>query len=282
MQWCANVDPARIAALALQVFDRMPAEGKGVDQIRDQCCNIFSGLGIWHEEPASLGVIERMLNAPGEYHRDLSRVIFDLSAWFQEENEGVRTRTFELLERILDVLLAAARAIDATLSGQTFDALPKADQERFGGHIKNIDSVAMCLHLHSGAPRGNQSTDLQPDEKFYRSAKPLLEKLAVMGHPHTAHSVIETLVHFAPVDPPGVLLLIAEVLKSASAQNYHYEQLGEELIVRLVERYLAEYRPMLRERHDCHAALMGILEIFVRVGWPDAHQLTYRLSEIYR
>ena len=72
------------------------------------------------------------------------------------------------------------------------------------------------------------------------------------------------------------------MLKAASAQNYHYEQLGEELIVRLVERYLAEYRPMLRERLDCHAALMGILEIFVRVSWPDAHQLTYRLSEIYR
>jgi hypothetical protein len=38
---------------------------------------------------------------------------------------------------------------------------------------------------------------------------------------------------------------------------------------------------MLRERLDCHAALMGILEIVVRVGWPDAHQFTYRLSEIY-
>jgi len=35
-------------------------------------------------------------------------------------------------------------------------------------------------------------------------------------------------------------------------------------------------------RADCHAALMGILESFVRVGWPDPHQLTYRLSEIYR
>lgn len=54
------------------------------------------------------------------------------------------------------------------------------------------------------------------------------------------------------------------------------------MIVRLGERYLAQYRPTLRERLDCHAALMGILEILVRVCWPDAHQLAYRLGEIYR
>jgi hypothetical protein len=70
-----------------------------------------------------------------------------------------------------------------------------------------------------------------------------------MQHPHTAHSVIETLVYFAPVDPVGILLLIGEVVKASSAQGYHYEQL---------------------------------LDVFVRVGWPRAHQLTYRLNEIYR
>jgi len=282
LQGCANVDPPRVAALALRVFERMPEDGDGVNQVRDQCCNLFSGLGIWHQEPVSLSVLERMLSSPGEFRGDLSRVIFDLSAWLHEKNEDVRTRTFQLLDRILDVLLASARAVDAALGNAPFGTLPEAEQERYGGFLKNIDSIAMRLHLNSGATRGNQSSNVPPDAGFYRSAKPLLQKLAAMGHPHTAHSVVETLVHFVPVDPPGVLLLIAEVLRAASAQNYHYEQLGEELIVRLIERYLAEYRPMLRERPDCHAALMEILDIFVRVGWPQAHQLTYRLGEIYR
>ncbi len=103
-----------------------------------------------------------------------------------------------------------------------------------------------------------------------------------MWHPHAAHSVIDTLVYFAPVDPVGVLLLIGEVVKASSAHGYQYEQLGEELIVRMVERYLAEYRPILREHRECHTVLMEILDVFVRVGWPRAHQLTYRLGEIYR
>ena len=122
---------------ALQVFDRMPAEGRGVADVRDQCCNIFSGLGIWRQEAASLAVFERLIGAPDEYHRDLSRVIFDLSAWLLEEDEEIRKRAFGLLERILDALLAVARAMDATLGGRPFDTLPKQEQERYGGYLKN-------------------------------------------------------------------------------------------------------------------------------------------------
>ena len=68
----------------------------------------------------------------------------------------------------------------------------------------------------------------------------------------------------------------------SAANNYQYEPLAEELIVKTVERYLAEFRPLLREHPECHVALMEILDIFVRVGWPQAHGLTYRLGDIYR
>jgi hypothetical protein len=77
-----------------------------------------------------------------------------------------------------------------------------------------------------------------------------------------------------------VLLLIGEAIKASSAHGYQYEQL--QLIVRMVERYLADFRPLLREHRECNAALMEILDVFVRVGWPGAHQLTYRLNSIYR
>jgi hypothetical protein len=38
----------------------------------------------------------------------------------------------------------------------------------------------------------------------------------------------------------------------------------------------------LREHPEGNVALMEILDIFVRVGWPRALQLTYRLGDIYR
>jgi hypothetical protein len=88
--------------------------------------------------------------------------------------------------------------------------------------------------------------------------------------------------YFINVDPPGVLLLISEAVAAGNEYGYQYETLAEGLMVGIVERYLAEYRPLLRERKDCHTALMRILDVFVRVGWPSAHQLTYQLSDIYR
>lgn len=140
-----------------QVVGARPA---GVARVRDQCCNIVTGLAIWRQEAASLAVIERLIGAPDEYHRDLGRVIFDLSAWFLEEDEEIRQQAFGLLERILDALLAAARAMDATLGGRPFDTLPKEEQERYGEFLKNIDEIAMRLYLNSGAVRGNPPVDI--------------------------------------------------------------------------------------------------------------------------
>jgi hypothetical protein len=53
-------------------------------------------------------------------------------------------------------------------------------------------------------------------------------------------------------------------------------------MVRLVERYLAEHRPLLREDDECRRILLEVLDIFVQAGWPQARRLTYRLEEIFR
>ena len=282
LQWYASADPPRVARMTLAIFDRLPAEGPGVRDVQDQCCNVFSGLAIWREDPTCLGIIEKMTSSPAQYRLELGHIIFDLSAWLQEKKQDVRKRTFDLLERILDVNLEAARVMDPELDGRTYDALTKTDQDLYGAFLKNIDEVALRLYLISGALSDRQFEPLPSDPNFYELAKPLLVKLASIGHPYTAHHVIETLIYFTSVDPPGVLLLVSDVVRAGSAQGYHYEQLGEEAVVRMVKRYLSEYRTMLREHRECHAALMQILDVFVRVGWPQAHQLTYRLGEIYR
>ena len=60
------------------------------------------------------------------------------------------------------------------------------------------------------------------------------------------------------------------------------ESLAVSLIVRLVERYLGEYRPLLSAKVECQQTLLDILNIFVEAGWPQARQLTYRIDEIFR
>jgi hypothetical protein len=119
-------------------------------------------------------------------------------------------------------------------------------------------------------------------DAFYPHARSMLSKLASIGHPHTAHKTMELLAYLSPVDPAGTLILAGTLIRAAALRGYQYDPLGEPLVVGYVERFLAEYRGVLRERPDCNRALVDILDVFVRVGWPSAHRLVYRLDEIYR
>jgi hypothetical protein len=106
--------------------------------------------------------------------------------------------------------------------------------------------------------------------------------LADVGLPSLTHHLLETLESFVVIDPRGVFLRIGRVVRSGERGGYQYEQVAVDLLVRLVERYLAEYRTLLREDERCRRTLLEILDIFVRAGWPSARRLTYRLDEIFR
>ncbi|MCU1336692.1 MAG: hypothetical protein JWO19_2273 [Bryobacterales bacterium] len=282
LQRAASVDPPKVAGLTLNIFDRMPFDGNRVTEARDQCSNIFISLMVWYKESLSGAVIERMIAAPSQHARDLRHVVFDLSGFLKDEKEETRKTSAALLERILDASVVAAQEMEARFSGKPLGTWPEAEQEQYGELFRIADEIALRVYLISGASSADKDSPLPVEPEFYHLVQPLLKKLASMWHPHTAHQVIETLAYFVPVDPAEVLLLIGQVVRASSAHGYQYEQLGEQVIVRIVERYLAEYRPLLRDNPECHAVLMEILDVFVRVGWPSAHQLTYRLSDIYR
>jgi len=87
---------------------------------------------------------------------------------------------------------------------------------------------------------------------------------------------------FISFDPIGVFLRIGRVVQGGKKDSYQYESLAVDLMVRLVERYLAEHRALLRENGECRQTLLEILDTFVQAGWRSARRLTYRLEEIFR
>jgi hypothetical protein len=96
-----------------------------------------------------------------------------------------------------------------------------------------------------------------------------------------AHNVIQALETFIPIDPPGVFALIAKSVRSAEQGRYGLESMAVDLIVRIVERYLADYRSVFADKARLDD-LMDCLDVFVRAGWPAAQALTFRLGEIWR
>ena len=92
------------------------------------------------------------------------------------------------------------------------------------------------------------------------------------GLPSVPLHLLETLESFISMDPRGVFLRIGRVVHGGTSARYQYEQLDADLLVKLVERYLAEHRALLREDAACRQALLEMLDIFVRAGWPAARQ----------
>jgi hypothetical protein len=109
-----------------------------------------------------------------------------------------------------------------------------------------------------------------------------MDELADVPVPSLTHYLIETAETFIAVDPAEVFLLISRILKSGRNSGYEFESLAIPVFVRIIERFLAEYRSLFQESAECREALIEVLDIFVQAGWPQAQRLTYRLEEIFR
>lgn len=152
-------------------------------------------------------------------------------------------------------------------------------QERLSALIHVAGDLALELQLAAehASDQGHEALS-----RFYREAALIISDLAAVGHPAVVHYLVRTLQICVPVDARGVFLLVGRVVRGGAKGGYQYETMGRDAIVQLVERYLAEYREILQDDPECLTTLRELLEIFVRVGWPSARRLVYRLDEIFR
>jgi hypothetical protein len=130
--------------------------------------------------------------------------------------------------------------------------------------------------------RENPPLSKAEKKRFLEQAGPLLDALSDIGIPRITHDLVQTLEHLIEFDPAGVFLRLGRVVRAGKEGHYQYDSMAAQTMVRVVERFLAEYRSLLRERDDCRRTLIEILDTFVEVGWPDARRLAYRTEEIFR
>jgi len=292
----AGVEPDRVAAVTKTIWERI-TEGPGASRVRELCVGIFSRVYIWWDHPPSRDVVHEIVSHPAVYSAEASHVLGQLRDALtygpkdpsDPQADAVRRRGMELLERILRSSRDGLKELDARHAGVGFDKWPQADQEAAKSLMRLIDAVGMEVYFASGAydaksqGQAHGVRGVSPQSKrFYQEASAILDEVAEAALPSVAHHLLETLEHFIPMDPRGVFLRIHRVVSAGQQAGYQYESLAADLIVRLAERYLAEYRTLLQQDNDCRRALIEVLDVFVKVGWPSARRLVYRLEEIFR
>ena len=158
--------------------------------------------------------------------------------------------------------------------------------------LKILDTVTMEIFFGSGAhdlqrhPPDSLKKDPSDElvrDRFLREMTPTLFALAKVYHPSVTHRLLETLEPFITYDPNLVFRMVTDALiQGGQRGGYQFESLGSDLFVRIVRRYLADYRSVLVSDIKLRRRLMTSLDIFVEVGWPAARQLVYELPETLR
>ena len=110
------------------------------------------------------------------------------------------------------------------------------------------------------------------DEGFSKGRSPRLGTSPTLGLRDVSHYLIETLRFLIDVDPAEVFVLVGEVVRKSTVDAYHQESLAADLVVGVVERYLADDdRYVFLENEECRQVLIQMLGTFV--GWPEVRQI---------
>lgn len=302
-----STDGARVAELSKAIFLRIE-DGDGSEKVREMCTSIFTGLFLWQNNPTAeeiISLIEQQLNL---FHREAQRIIIDLREYLtigsipiaDPLEDQVRQKAFFLVKKILQSALTSLQRLEAEHEQKPYTNWSEHEQQTVKDLAQVADTIAMEIYFASGAfddkrvlseykPNDQDSEKrtaailgVRGKERFLDEADSILDDLSTLGFPHLAHHLLETLVFLVDVDPKKILLKVGQAVHSSKFGSYQYDSLGADLIVRFIERFLAEYRYVLREDENCRRVLVEILDTFVQAGWTSARRLTYRMEEIFR
>ncbi len=291
----AGAQPDRSTLCVRTVLDRTLTDS---EEVSEAAIGILNGLHVWQDHPLSGELLSGFISTPGKNPQLLQRVLLDLRSLITHgpadapsaKDNAIRRRALNVFRRVVQSARAELRALEQARRNVAFDAWPEADQERARQIIRLLDIAAREYYFGSGAfevkQQSRKAGQKQPGhgerKRLFQESRVIVDELAALSFPSIAHNLLQALETFVAFDPRAVFLTAGKVVRSGAGGGYQFEQMAADLVVRLVERYLAEYRDLLQNDDACRTTLVELLDTFVKAGWSNARRLTYRLQEIYR
>lgn len=217
-----------------------------------------------------------------------------LFARFQKDatdrDREIQNRAREVLRAVVDAAgdaLAAAKP--ALMDGSTAEPQRMAAERQYKVGLRLMEHSCNQLYFGSGAfkngPTDRNDEGLADEGKmreFLAEYEDILDRIALSGNATVAYHLVEVYEHLASASPELVFEKVAAlVLGPAASDGYHYESLALDTVVRLVRRYLADYRAAFEDASR-RARLVSVLELFSNAGWPEALKLLYELPDLLR
>lgn len=286
----AGTDLDRTAGLAVELLHCFPPGDKrsGVGQCRENCIWLLSDLDIHADHARSRAEIDRLVQTPNKNSQLLRHLLARRSDTLtvgapgrpDDPQHAIRARTLRFYADVLD---AATSRLDDVFAGNNidrFDEWDEPDKLLVRNMYGILDELSIRLLFATGGhPSGSPIT--LAEVRLFDEAREFFKRLADCLVPTVAHHVIETMERYIDVAPSEVFALIARSVRAGERGGYAIESMAATLVVRIVERYLADHSEVF-EAADRRRDLMNCLDVFVRAGWPAAQALTFRIPEIWR
>jgi hypothetical protein len=159
-----------------------------------------------------------------------------------------------------------------------------AESPDSGEAILAADALIEELHFASGAHQqtgpGSKQASVDERAEWFADGADVLERLTIVTHAHSCYELLNIFEYFIDEDPRRVFDAIAATVKVNGM--FRFETLGVDIIVRILDHYLAEYRYLFLDEPSLLTELRRMLEIFTDVGWQSALHLSYSLGDIFR
>jgi limonene-1,2-epoxide hydrolase len=273
----AGVEPERVVNLLSQLMNRgLPNSDR--HEFSQSLLNIIAGLFVFKGDPNADALLRRFESDPIRFHSQLSDEALTASSYLSNRTDAaIRQRAISVIRRVIVATYASLKE-SPTIVNEL---------------LRLLDTITFRLYLAlevNPQVRGDQpEIDSDGRRSMYVQVKPLLAllstRLDVPGDhylaPDTAHHLMETFNSVLSFDPEDVVTYAAAVCRASAKLSYQYDALAVGEMVKLVERMLADHKEVLR-RPEAARAIGEMLDIFVRAGWPQAIQLTFKLDRAIR
>jgi hypothetical protein len=248
----SRLDFARTIQIAKAVLARYSTQTEAGMQ---HCCEteatIITDIHIWTDNAEAAEFTAQQI-------KDISQTYLRIQQWLarhsdtlmvgniadpSEPDHAVRLRTLAFYGAVLDAAFDTIEALDKELDILRSGAWPPDKQETLRAMISVLDEATMRFYFASAADNANSKKASAAERaRFYKETKRFFEQHATVFAVHVSYYLIQALEAFIPADPPGVFTLIAQSVRASERRGGGLESLSADLIVRIVERYLADHR----------------------------------------
>ncbi|MCS0612903.1 DNA repair protein RadA [Massilia kyonggiensis] len=269
-----------------------------IDDATEETGNFSSNLitlivRLWldFDNEAAFARISEWTSHPSRYVNRLTAMLHFIRSAFimgdpdvpSSRDHTTRVRTIAILESLVTNSVAKFNELSALKDRN------EAQQRELERVYRLLDTATHAIYFASDAngkrnsTDGNASLNSKVAERLLQELRKVLYLLAEVPYPAITHYLLETLEGLVEHDPESCLQLILHTMDRGGPRGgYQFETLGEDLLVRLVRLYLADYRSLFSQNSHYRLGLVKALDLFAAVGFADARQLVYELPEMLR